>query len=207
MASRPSNQAKGIRRPLYGPLKIVARLTFAPFFHTNVYGIERLPRSSSFLLLPKHQRWEDIPLLGLCCDQPLYYIAKQELFANRVNDWFMRSLGGIPLDRQRPLRSRTSLVQAIHLLKAGEGIVLFPEGTYYPATMGSGHQGMLRFIMRRLAIPWLPVGIRYQRRGRRTHVTIRFGHPHRYDRTQTAAIVLRQVMNSIAALSDLKVHA
>jgi 1-acyl-sn-glycerol-3-phosphate acyltransferase len=204
MDTRSTNHVHGVNRPLYRSLKVIARLSFAPFFHTTVQGIEHLPKTSAFLLLPKHQRWEDIPLLGLICHQPLYYIAKKELFANGFMAWLMRSLGGIPLDRQRPLRSRASLMQAIQLLKAGEGIVLFPEGTYYPGTMGAGHQGMLRFIMRRLAIPWLPVGIRYHREGLRNQVTIRFGPPQRYDNGQPAATVLRQVMQAIAVLSNLE---
>ena len=75
----------------------------APFFRLDVLGLDHLPRDSAFILLCKHQRWEDIPLLGLASPRPLYFIAKYELFKSRLGSRFFGSLGGIPLNRQRPL--------------------------------------------------------------------------------------------------------
>ena len=102
-----------------------------PFFRLEVKGAQNLPRDSAFILLVKHQRWEDIPLVSIATPRPLYYIAKYELFENTLNNWFFTAMGGIPLNRQRPLESRRFLQAAIALLKAGEGLVIFPEGTYF----------------------------------------------------------------------------
>ena len=97
----------------------------SPFFRLETDGIENLPQKSAFILLAKHQRWEDIPLLSLATPIPLYYVAKYDLFKNPISNWFLRSLGGIPLNRQRPLESRRSLQAIIGFLKKGEGVVVF----------------------------------------------------------------------------------
>ena len=155
-------------------LRLAGRACLAPFFRVRVRGVERVPEDSAFVLLVKHQRWEDIPLLGLSVSQPLFYVAKAELFRTPPFGWFLASLGGIPLNRQRPLESRRFLKRMIEHLQGGEGVVVFPEGTYYRDCMGPGRVGLVRMVLSRTAPPFVPVGVRY-RRGLRTSVVIRFG--------------------------------
>jgi 1-acyl-sn-glycerol-3-phosphate acyltransferase len=124
----------------------LVRVLFTPFFRIDVEGLKNLPRDRAFILLSKHQRWEDIPLLSLATPRPLYYIAKYELFKNALSGRFFSALGGIPLNRRRPLESRRYLKATIELLEKGEGVVIFPEGTYYRNKMGPGQTGMVRFV-------------------------------------------------------------
>jgi 1-acyl-sn-glycerol-3-phosphate acyltransferase len=44
---------------------IVVRVLLTPLFRIEIEGLKNLPRDSAFILLSKHQRWEDIPLLSL----------------------------------------------------------------------------------------------------------------------------------------------
>ena len=174
-----------------------------PFFRTEVYGLENLPGKNAFILLPKHQRWEDIPLLSLAAPRPLYYIAKYELFTNPVSRWFLSSVGGIPLNRSRPLESRQSFRALIYFLRKGEGIVIFPEGTYYNNEMGRGQVGLIRMIHSRFMVPFIPVGIHYlKKRGKRI-VRIDFGRPIYEKSSVTAEGLLDRIMKEIARLSDL----
>jgi len=176
-----------------------------PFFRIEVAGLQNLPRDRAFILLPKHQRWEDIPLLSLATPRPLYYIAKYELFKNTLSNRFLSALGGIPLNRQRPLESRRFLQAAIELLQKREGVVIFPEGTYYPSKMGPGQTGMVRFVLSRLALPFIPVGITYAagRRWQRVRVSIRFGKALQADAASAADTFVNRMMKEIAALSGL----
>jgi 1-acyl-sn-glycerol-3-phosphate acyltransferase len=153
--------------------------------------------------LSKHQRWEDIPLLGLATPRPLYYIAKYELFKNVLSNWFFNSLGGIPINRQRPLESRRFLQATIELLKKGEGFVIFPEGTYYRNKMGPGQSGMVRFVLSRLTLPFIPVGINYATGRWRTRVCIHFGKAFHAEPALPASIFVNRMMKQIAALSGL----
>jgi 1-acyl-sn-glycerol-3-phosphate acyltransferase len=193
------------RKPsIFWITKIVSNILLTPFFRLQAGGTENLPLESAFVLLAKHQRWEDIPLLGLATPRPLYYVAKYELFKNPLSSWFLKSLGGIPLNRRRPLESRKFLQITIDLLAKGEGVVIFPEGTYYLNKMGPGQIGVVKFVLSRLSLPFIPVGITYSRKRWLTSVHINFGEAIYTDPAVSAAAFLDQIMNKIAHLSGLQ---
>jgi 1-acyl-sn-glycerol-3-phosphate acyltransferase len=197
-------KVKGGRKGwLYWLVKNLSRVFFFPFFCIETSGLENLPKQRAFILLPKHQRWEDIPLLGIAAPRPLYYIAKYELFKTPLSEWFFKSLGGIPLNRQRPLESRRYLKAAVELLHEGEGVVVFPEGTYYRNKMGSGQEGMVRLILSRLSLPFIPVGLKYSKRRWRTRVQIKFGRALYADASASSGKFLELMMEEIAQLSGL----
>ena len=198
-------QLPGRKEGFFRVFRSLTRLLLWPFFCLEVRGVKNLPGGSAFILLVKHQRWEDIPLLGLATPRPLYYIAKAELFKNTLSNWFISALGGIPLNRQRPLESRRFLQAAIALLQKGEGIVIFPEGTYYRDKMGPGQIGVIKFVLSRMALPVIPVGIAYTTGARRTGVRINFGKPYRAGPDLAADAVVDLMIGEIAKLSGLSI--
>jgi len=183
--------------------KTASRVLLSPFFRLEAEGMENLPQENAFILLPKHQRWVDIPLLSLATPRSLYYVAKHDLFKNPLSNWFIRSLGGIPLNRQRPLESRQSLKAMIKFLIKGEGVVVFPEGTYYRNKIGPAHAGVVRLILSRFSIPFIPVGMNYSGKGIRTLVRINFGKAIYSDPSASAGPFLDNMMKEIAGLSGL----
>jgi 1-acyl-sn-glycerol-3-phosphate acyltransferase len=190
-------------KPLLFAVRTAARLALAPFFSMKVEGLEHLPAQSGFILLPKHQRWVDVPLMAFACPRPLYFVAKKELFETVAANWFFRGLGGISLNRSRPLESRLSL-KAIHgLLDRGDGLVVFPEGTYCPGKVGPGRAGMIRFVCSRSNAPLVPAGIRYHARGARSVVSIAFGKAVAPDAFGNIPVLVDRVMESISVLSGL----
>ena len=196
----------GRKKWVFNIIKFLGRIILTPFFRIQTTGSENLPLNRAFILLVKHQRWEDIPMLGLATPRPLYYIAKYELFKNVLANWFFISMGGIPINRQRPIESRRFLQATIELLEKGEGVVVFPEGTYYRNKMGPGQTGMVRFVRSRLALTFVPVGINYSSRGGRILVRINFGKPAYENTTLSADTFVNSMMEKIAQLSDLATH-
>ena len=186
--------------------RTAGRILLTPFFALQTEGVENVPCESAFILLPKHQRWEDIPLLSLATPQPLYYVAKYELFRNRLASWYLTALGGLPLNRKKPLESRRSMKAVLQFLREGQGVVIFPEGTYYRDKMGPGHAGIVRLVLSRLALPFVPVGIRYYKKRIRTKVLIRFGRPFRPERNAQHDVLLKKMMEEIAGLSGFRTN-
>lgn len=200
----PTSRREGRKAPVTAAAKLLAKVVLSPFFRLRVYGAENVPPQGPFVLLPKHQRWEDIPLLGLSVPSPLYYVAKQELFVNPISKWLITALGGIPLNRQRPMESRPALRELQNLLERGGRVVLFPEGTYYRGRMGAGHVGLLRLLHSRMRGAYVPVGMRYgPERGRRS-VDVRFGSAIPVEASLPVESVLDRIMTEIARLSGLK---
>lgn len=188
---------------LYRLVHLAARLVMAPGYRLEVSGAEQIPTDSAYVLLPKHQRWQDIPLLGLSVPRPLYFVAKQELFAPAAIEWFFKRLGGIPLNRQRPIESRRYLNRVVRVLERAEGLVVFPEGTYSPGTIGPAKTGVVRFVLNRLSLPFIPVGIRYSPDGLRTRAAIRFGEPLQADPSEPVNVFVDRIMRHIARLSEM----
>ena len=201
--SQPAQTSLGRNEWVYRITKIIAKCYLAPFFRMVVSGLENLPAETAFILLPKHQRWEDIPLLALATPRRLYYVAKHELFKNPLGSWFVTSLGGIPLNRKRPFESRRFLTATIDFLEKGEGVVVFPEGTYFNNVMGPGQAGMVRFILTRLSLPFIPVGIIYTRQNRRFLVRINFGKKFHVAAGVSVNTFIDDMMDEIAELSGL----
>jgi len=125
------------KEPLYRVVRAFSRVSFLSLFIVSrLKGTNIFTREKAFIILPKHQCWQDIPIIAIATPRPLYYIAKHELFKNRFAGWFLKSVGGIPLNREQPLKSRGSIRAMIEFLEKGEGVVVFPEGTYYKTKWG-----------------------------------------------------------------------
>ncbi|MFH1985509.1 MAG: lysophospholipid acyltransferase family protein [Pseudomonadota bacterium] len=189
---------------LYRLVRLAARMVLAPGFRLEVSGTEKIPTDSAYVLLPKHQRWQDIPLLGMCVPKPLYFVAKHGLFAPVAAGWFFKRLGGIPLNRERPLESRRYLSRVVRVLERAEGLVVFPEGTYCPGAVGPPKTGVVRFVLNRLALPFIPVGIHYYPNGLRTRAAVRFGDPLLAEPSESGAAFVARIMGHIARLSDME---
>jgi 1-acyl-sn-glycerol-3-phosphate acyltransferase len=210
MGRRKSNKRKvaSVKRSTgaYFLTKLILKTLLFPFFRLEVSGLRNLPRDSAFILLPKHQRWEDIPFTALAVPRQLYFVAKHELFKTRFTDRLFKALGGIPLNRKKPIESRRYLLSAIRMLERGEGMVVYPEGTYFRKKMGPGHTGMLRFILSRLSMPLIPVGIRYSLNGWRVHVRVAIGRVTYQRSFEPADRLLARLMGEMADLSGYPIH-
>ncbi|MBT8342269.1 MAG: 1-acyl-sn-glycerol-3-phosphate acyltransferase, partial [Desulfatitalea sp.] len=144
------------------------------------------------------------PLVGLTTPVFLTFVAKHELFANPLSRYIITRLGGIPLNRKHPMESRRTLRAVRTHLQSRRALVVFPEGTYYPYSMGPGNLGMLRYIMSTAQVPLIPVGICYEKHRLRPGVRIRFGAPIHPNDTRGPHALLTEMMDRIAELSSLR---
>lgn len=98
-------------------------------FHLKVKGFENLPEKGGYIIACNHISYLDPPLLGFAVGRELYYLAKEALFeeVNRFFTWLIIAYNAIPLRRKGvDLRA---IRHVLYLLRKGEVLVLFPEGT------------------------------------------------------------------------------
>lgn len=176
------------------------------FFRLQVEGLEHWPRGRAAILCPKHQRWEDVPIVGLTFPQPLYYVAKVELFQSLASRRLCEALGGIPLDRQQPQATLSTFRTLHRLLQRQEQLVLFPEGTYFPGEVGPGKYRFIQLLLRlqkhlpQRRLPFVPIGITYTPEPPGYRVAVRLGPPvSSPDPTQAPALT-REIMAAIQGL-------
>jgi 1-acyl-sn-glycerol-3-phosphate acyltransferase len=185
---------------------------FHPLYALKLEGRGNIPAHDPAIICPKHQFWTDIPIVGLAAARPLSFIAKQELFTHPVIRHFLTAMGGIPMDRQKPLKSLNSFRYVEKLLRRGESIVLFPEGTYFPHSMGDGKHRFIQLILRlqekmgwegSKRIPFVPLGIQYGSGKLRREVRVNIGEPLYAQGEAEGVEFTRRIMGAIASLSGL----
>lgn len=69
----------------------------------------------------------DAFIVGMQYKGKNYVLGKKESFSPKIVAWFLKTVGGIPIDRDNP--SPATLLQCVKLLKSGEKLLIFPEGT------------------------------------------------------------------------------
>ena len=109
--------------------------------------------SGPVIVAANHESMLDPPLLALVARRPLHFLAKVELWRYRPGAWLMDALGGIPIRRDR--RDLLSVGRAEELLRAGESVAIFPQGTVQG---GSWTRGAARLALATGA-PLVPVRI------------------------------------------------
>lgn len=179
------------------------------FYKIRVEGLEHVPVDGPLLVLPKHQRHEDIPLgyanVLARRRKDIWCIMKTEL-AKPLGGFFLKC-GGLPVDRQNPEKSKRDLLLGRRVLHDGNVLVLFPEQTFYKERMGRGRTPGFRFITGKPAeaIQVLPLGFEYRkRRFRRTELIMRAGPVRLYSKREDPEEFLHDCMLEIARLSQLE---
>ena len=194
---------------IYSLTKWLARLVFSVFYRIKTDWKTRLPDRGPMIILPKHQYWTDIPIVSLVFKPLLYFVAKKELFKYPLIRNYLSFLGGLPVDREQSIRTLDSFKTLVSLLKAGERIVIFPEGTYVRNGVGSGKSRLLQMILRfqselGYSIPFVPVGIRYGgRSGWRRTVEVNIGSPLFAEKDSDALPLTHRALEEIGHLCRL----
>lgn len=104
----------------------IARLCF----RLQVQGWELVPKQGGLLIAANHASYLDIPLVGCGLRRRAWYLGRQDLFGP---DWvkaICRWLGWIPIRLGR--LDREGFGKAISLIKQGQVVVIYPEGTRTP---------------------------------------------------------------------------
>lgn len=92
-------------------------------------GREKAGDFRNVVLLPNHESHLDAPLLFVVLGVDYKAVAKKELFSLPFFGKVIELAGFIPLDRRDRTRARASMSRAADSLKAGNCLLIFPEGT------------------------------------------------------------------------------
>jgi 1-acyl-sn-glycerol-3-phosphate acyltransferase len=120
----------------------LSRLAGRLFFRFRVIHRERMIQSGPVILAMNHQSYLDPPLAGTACDRAIYFLARRTLLNVPLLGWVLPKLNVIPVNQEGVDRSAIKAV--IRILQAGNGVLVFPEGsrtldgTLQPAEPGIG---------------------------------------------------------------------
>ena len=113
--------------------------------------------SGPVILASNHQSYLDPPLLGCVADRAIFFLARKTLLEGTFLGWLLPKLNVIPVDQEGG--DRNALKILIRLLKAGDAVLIFPEGERTrDGQLGSALPG-LGFVIAKTLAPVVPMRI------------------------------------------------
>jgi 1-acyl-sn-glycerol-3-phosphate acyltransferase len=153
---------RAVPSPVYLAIGVLTYLPVRLLFRLRTRGLENLPQSGGFVLAANHASNLDPWPLGL----PLFprrwlrFMGKSELF-NPVLGPILRAGGVFPVRRGE--RDMGAIRTAVELCRAGEIVVMFPEGTRREKGLRKRHEARPHTGAARIALeagcPLVPAAI------------------------------------------------
>jgi 1-acyl-sn-glycerol-3-phosphate acyltransferase len=141
----------------YRAARRLFRLLFGVWFRPLVTGRANVPEEGPAILAPVHRSFADFGFNAFVTDRKLFFMAKGELWEHRLLGRLLDTLGAFPVHREAA--DREALRHAEAVLRQGQVLVLFPEGTRREGPeVGELLEGAA-FLAARTGAPIVPVGI------------------------------------------------
>jgi 1-acyl-sn-glycerol-3-phosphate acyltransferase len=165
-------------------MRFLTRTYLAGLF--TVEGVENVPRSGALVVCANHFATLDPPMVpAFLPRQDSWSMAKSEYFRKRWMRWLFGAYGAFPVVRHTA--DRVALRRAFDVLKAGEVLIIYPEGTRVESGTLSTPEPGAGFIAQKAGCAVLPVAVTGTREcmpkgrfwPRRVPVKLRFGKPFR----------------------------
>ncbi len=95
----------------------------------EVKGVAGLDSNSAYVFASNHRSMIDIPALFVALPAPLRFVVKAELRAVPFLGWYIAAMGMVFVDRAGQRKAVRSMRRVPEILRAGESVACFPEGT------------------------------------------------------------------------------
>ena len=156
-----------VRYTVWGIYKLV--------YNFHIEGIENIPQDRPLVMASNHRSYADPVILTMPMKRPVTYMAKEELFKNKLFGWFITKLGAFPV--KRGAGDMQVIDDSIAILNSGRNLVIFPEGTRSKdGKVGKGKTGVA-LIAAKSGADVIPCGIIFEgeKLKFRSKLTLRFG--------------------------------
>ena len=197
----------------YWVVKAILTPILRTLFRPWVEGGEHIPVEGPAILASNHLSFSDSIFLPLKVPRRVTFLAKADYFTGtgikgRLSKMFFAGVGQVPIDRSGGRASEAALRKGLEILRKGELLGLYPEGTRSPdGRLYRGKTGIARMALE-AGVPVIPVAMintfDIQPPGkvlpRIMRVGIRIGEPldfSRYEGLSGDRFVLRSITDEI----------
>ena len=187
----------------------ILRLLFRPW----VEGEENIPAEGAAIFASNHLSFSDSIFLPLVLPRRITFLAKADYFTGRgvkgrATAAFFKGAGQLPVDRSGGGAGDTALNSGLKVLRRGELLGIYPEGTRSPdGRLYRGRVGVARMALE-AGCPVLPVAMigtdKAQPTGKKVpkimRIGVRIGKPldfSRYEGMENDRFVLRSITDEL----------
>lgn len=143
-------------------------------FPIRAEGVENVPADGAAIIAVNHKSNLDPVVAAITCPRQLSFMAKAELFKNKLFGGLIRRLGAFPINRGKG--DISAMKTAFSILKNGDAMLIFPEGGRVKKGQTGRAKPGVALIAARSKVPIIPVHIKNGYKWMRT-VTVVFGEP------------------------------
>ena len=112
---------------MYKIIKFIGTPLFRLIYLPRSYGKNNILKDGSVVLAGNHTSVLDALIMVSTPKRTVHMMAKKELFESKFTNFFFRSMGCIPVNRN--IHDKNAKNEAIEVLKNNEVLGIFPEGT------------------------------------------------------------------------------
>jgi len=123
---------------LYHILKFIVQIGIRIYYkEIKIIGKENLPKKGPVIIAANHPNTlMDAWIVGIICNQPIYFMTKATFFSSKFKRKILRSLKMVPINRakegiQEGVDNKSSFEACYQLLEDEKFLVIFPEGSSY----------------------------------------------------------------------------
>lgn len=157
----------------------VALVRFAMFFVIRIKraGLENVPKEGPVLLAFNHTSDFDPVVAALTCPRQLTFMAKAELFENKLFGGLIKRLGAFPVHRGKG--DVGAIKAALKIMSSDGAMLIFPEGGRVKDGKRRNAKPGVAMIAQRCGVPVVPVHIigKYKWMSK---ITVCYGEPVMY---------------------------
>lgn len=192
---------------LYVLFRSIFVLIFKILFQVKAFGKNNLPARGGFILASNHRSYLDPIVLGVASPRKLNFMAKEELFHQPIFSRLISAVGAFPVKRSSA--DLSALKEAMHRVKAGGVLVVFPQGSRrFDGRSEQPHAG-IGFLAVKLNVPVIPAFIRGTEQAlpkgakfiRCCRICVHFGRQIHIEKGLSYQEIADEVMHSIQQFS------
>ena len=114
-------------RVFYRIIRFLIEVFCRIYFRLRVFGSDNIPKTGAFILAPIHRSNVDTPIVSVVTKRRLRFMGKDSLWKIKPIGVILSARGGFPVTRGSA--DLEALKRCLAVLKLGEPLVMFPEGT------------------------------------------------------------------------------
>lgn len=164
----------------YSLLRPVANFLIKTKYKVTYEGLDNLPEGGGYIVAANHITALDPVIIAVGMGKPMHFMAKNELFQNKLMGWFFEQINAFPVDRSR--FDEDAINYAVDIVKKGSILGIFPEGTRSPDFTPKKGKGGVCYIAKVCKCDVVPVSIYTCDNAKTgTRLTVRFGKPIKHE--------------------------
>ncbi len=134
------------------------RLYYKIFFRIEIEGIEKFPDDKAAVVIANHMSMHDPVLLISFFKGKINFMAKEELFRNKLVGSVLKAFGAFPVNRGG--NDLKAIKHALKLLKDNKILGIFPQGTRMTSAEAEQAKGGAAFMAIKSKVPIVPIAIK-----------------------------------------------